>query len=65
MEVASGKMKSKIIRHQRVVNVRTMILEGKDLNQIYAVLTKMKVAKATAQGYIDEAVMDILRKQKK
>ncbi len=65
MEVASGNMNSKIIRHQRVVNVRAMILEGKDLNQIYAVLAKMKVAKATAQGYIDEAVMDILRKQKK
>jgi hypothetical protein len=58
-------MNSKIIRHQRVVNVRAMILEGKDLNEIYAVLAKMKVAKATAQGYIDEAVMDILRKQKK
>ena len=58
-------MNSKIIRHQRVVNVRTMILEGKDLNEIYSVLAKMKVAKATAKGYIDEAVMDILRKQKK
>lgn len=58
-------MNSKIIRHQRVVNVRTMILDGKGLNEIYAVLAKMKVAKATAQGYIDEAVMDILRKQKK
>jgi hypothetical protein len=58
-------MNAKVIRHQRVVNVRAMILEGKDLNEIYAVLAKMKVAKATAQGYIDEAVMDILRKQKK
>ena len=63
--MASGNMNSKIIRHQRIVNVRNMILEGKNLIQIYAVLAKMKVAKATAQGYIDEAVMDILRTQKK
>jgi hypothetical protein len=58
-------MNAKLVRHQRIVNVRTMILNGKTLDEIYAVLVKMKVSRATAKGYIDEAVNDILRKQKK
>ena len=42
-----------------------MILKGNTLDEIYEVLTKMKVSRATAKGYVDEAVNDILRKQKK
>ena len=42
-----------------------MILKGETLETIHGVLFKMGVSKATAKGYIDEAVHDILRKQKK
>ena len=62
--MASGDMNSKIIRHQRVVNVRDMILNGKSIGEIHGVLFKMKVDKGTAQSYINEAVTDIKKRMK-
>lgn len=58
-------MNSKLIRHQRVVNVRDMILKGAKHPQLIKVLLKSGVDRGTAQSYINEVVKDIKRKMKK
>ena len=57
-------MNSKIIRHQRVVNVRTMILRGAKHPELIKVLLKSGVDRGTAQSYINEAVEDIKKRMK-
>ncbi|MHA2054773.1 MAG: hypothetical protein ACW99F_14395 [Candidatus Hodarchaeales archaeon] len=58
-------MTTRLTRHQRVVNVRDLILKGKTIGELHGILFKMGVSKGTAQSYIDEAVSDIKKKMKK
>lgn len=58
-------MNRKIIRHQRVVNVRDLILNGTKHPQLIKILLKSGVDRGTANSYINEAVEDIKRKMKK
>ncbi len=62
--MASGNMNSKIIRHQRVVNVRTMILRGAKHPELIKILLKSGVDRGTAQSYINEAITDIKKRMK-
>ena len=58
-------MNAKVIRHQRVVNVRDLILKGTTLQDVFIIFLRQGISKQTIQGYIDEAIEDIKRRMKK
>ena len=57
-------MNSKLIRHQRILVVRELILHGKNRDELREYLLKMGVDRGTAQSYINEAVEDIKKRIK-
>jgi len=60
-------MNAKLIHHQRVVNIRNMLLQGRTQGEVMQICLGVwkKVSRATLQGYIDEAFNDINRRMKK
>ncbi len=52
-------MTSKLVRHQRIVTLRQMALQGATMKQLKAMCKRMGVSDSTVRSYIDEVVKDI------